>query len=368
MKKEKGVMGVIEVEKSIGELVVGDIIQNDVFANTTYPILRAQTKLTLEHIHLLEDFAVSTVFVHPKEKAQKEVEKAVEQKTNDTAMIKKDFNKEYLKQLTQIKHAFNHYRSGGKLEIAKIRQSIVELRQLFCQDRLSLIDLVKQMNESDYWEHKAIITGLVAASVGRQLGYTEGDLNQLALAGAVMDIGMLRINSELLQKSDLFSKREREIVMTHLPISLQAIEQTVLLRAEMKEGIAQHHERLDGSGYPNQLRFKECSEIGQILAVADTFVALTSERPHRSRLEVFQALEYLKKNGLGYYRLNIIRALEKVAATLEEGMHVRLTNGLKAEVIRISREHPLRPLLKLIPDGTSYDLAKKEDVWIQDII
>lgn len=361
-------MEVIEVEKSIEELVIGDIIQNDVFVNTKYPILRAQTKVTLEHIQLLEDFAVSTVLVHPKENAQKEVERVVEKKTEDTAIVKKDFNKEYSQQLTQIKQAFNHYRSGGKLEIPKIRQSIVELRQIFCQDNLPLIDLVKQMNESDYWEHKAIITGLVAASIGHQLGYTEGDLNQLALAGAVMDIGMLRINPELLQKSDLFSKREKEVVMTHLPITLQAIEQTVLLREEMKEGIAQHHERLDGSGYPKQLRFRECSEIGQILAVADTFVALTSERPHRQRLEVFQALEYLKKNGLGYYRLNIVRALEKVAATLEKGMHVRLTNGLKGEIIRTSREYPLRPLLQLIPDGSNYDLAKNEDVWIQDII
>lgn len=360
-------MEVMEVEKSIQELVVGDIIQNDVFVNTKYPILRAHTKVTPEHIELLEQFAVLSVIVQPKATAP-EPKESVQQAPVRSAVEWTKFNEEYKKQLVQIKQAFNHYRSGGKLQISKIRQSIVEIRQLFCQDRLPLLDLVKQMNESDYWEHKAILAGLVAASIGSQLDYSEGDLNQLALAGAVMDIGMLRIDQQLLQKSDTFSSKEREIVMTHLPITLQAIKETVLLREEMKKGIAQHHERLDGSGYPNQLRFRECSEVGQILAVADTFVSLTSQRPHRERFEVFQALEYLKKNGLGYYRLNIIRALEKVAATLEEGMRVRLTNGLKGEVIRISREHPLRPLLKLIPSGSRYDLAKEEEVWIQDII
>ena len=361
-------MGVIEVEKSIQELVVGDIIQNDVFVNTKYPILREQTKVTPEHIQLLEDFAVLSVIVQPKEKIEKESAEVMDTFETDIVSVKTDFHEEYDKQFVHIKQAFNHYRSGGKLEISKIRQSIIEIRQLFCQDNLPLLDLVKKMNESDYWEHKAIITGLVAASIGRQLKYTEGDLNQLALAGAVMDIGMLRVDQQLLHKSDVFSKQEREIVMTHLPITLQALKETVLLRGEMKKGIAQHHERLDGSGYPNQLRFRECSEIGQILAVSDTFVALTSERPHRERFEVFQALEYLKKNGLGYYRLNIVRALEKVAATLEEGMYVRLTNGWKGKVLRVSREHPLRPLLTLVPDGSRYDLSKEEDVWIQDII
>ncbi len=362
----------MEVEKRVDELVVGDLLLEDVFINTKQPIVRAETYLTPGHIVLLEQFQVETVLVQTEQQevdttATTEEVRPVE-KEEESTKEQTSFERQYEETFQTVQSIFYNYRSGSKLQVSNLRQTLLLLREQYVEERPNLLELMEYMDESYYWEHKAILVGLLSAAIGEQLGYKEADLNQLCLAGAVSDVGMLRYESRLLEKRGALSEFEKNEIQEHVEKSVRAIADSVLIRDDMKRGVAEHHERLDGSGYPRQIRFKACSEIGQILAVSDVFVALSSRRPYREAYNPHEALAELRQNGLGILRLNVIRALEKVADQLEVGMRVRLTNGAVGIIQEVPKEKRLRPVIELLPSRTRFDLLKEKEVWIDKVI
>lgn len=161
--------------------------------------------------------------------------------------------------------------------------------------------------------------GLVACQIGRKLGYSEEHSQLLKWAGMVHDVGKIAMPAEILSKPGRLSSIEYKLVQTHAQMSYDIL-QGVEMNYPLAEVVLQHHERLDGSGYPQGLRGDEILQDAKIIAVADVFEAMVSHRPYRAGLGYDLALKELIDHKHTKYDANIVDVL--VDLVLNEGLRI----------------------------------------------
>jgi putative two-component system response regulator len=153
-----------------------------------------------------------------------------------------------------------------------------------------------------------------AAGVGEVLGLSETDVSTLRCAGLIHDVGKVGIPPVVLLKPGRLSDDEYELVKRHTVIGERVCSGVPSL-ARVRPIVRHHHERLDGSGYPDRLRGDEIPLLAQIVGMADAFDAMTTTRPHRPAMSPFQALQELRAGvACGTLSGELVDALVFVAA------------------------------------------------------
>jgi putative nucleotidyltransferase with HDIG domain len=151
-----------------------------------------------------------------------------------------------------------------------------------------------------------------AVAIARELGWDESDVEGIYIAGFLHDVGKIVISSEVLNKKDNLTERDLEELRKHPVLSSRIISKIRFPWKDVVKNIRHHHERVDGRGYPSALTGDDISEGAKILTLADSFDAMTTDRPYRSKKDLEEALEELK-NCLGtQFDSRIVAAFCKV--------------------------------------------------------
>ena len=179
---------------------------------------------------------------------------------------------------------------------------------------------------------------------------------------------MSKVSSKILQKKSTLTFKEYEEIKHHATNSYKMIRNIASLNEGTKVSIIQHHERIDGSGYIFGLKGNEIHPIAKILAVADTFHAMTSERLYRHKQSPFKVLELMQQDYFGKFDLLAIRALEEGIMRISKGSKIRLSDGQMAEVIFVNGKSPTRPLIKMIKTEQIVNLQEFRSLYIEEII
>ncbi len=144
-----------------------------------------------------------------------------------------------------------------------------------------------------YTEYHSQSVSDYAVAIGQELGLSFEMINQLEIGGLLHDVGKIGIPDEILKKSSILTREEYHEIYRHPKIGYKIMQKVQLMGSDVLKAIIEHHERLDGSGYPLGLRGDEISLAGRIVAVADVFHALTSERPYRNAMPPEAAFAHL---------------------------------------------------------------------------
>jgi HD-GYP domain-containing protein (c-di-GMP phosphodiesterase class II) len=147
--------------------------------------------------------------------------------------------------------------------------------------------------------------------IAKELGLDEAFLNDLRIGSLFHDIGKIGIPDGILLKNGNLTDREIEFIKLHPQTGVNILSQVKLLEP-MLPAILEHHERLDGSGYPAKLTDKQISWMGRIVAVADVYDAMTSNRPYRSGVSSREAMSYLHKKAGILFDAECVRALDLI--------------------------------------------------------
>lgn len=138
---------------------------------------------------------------------------------------------------------------------------------------------------------------IYALILGNKLHFTEEQLLQLGTAGLLHDVGLKKIDHSIITKAAQLNEAESKSVQKHPQYSVEIIEQNKIHDPYILDAVMHHHERYDGSGYPNHLTRTQISDFASILAICDVFDALTSIRPHRKQYSSFEALKMMMKDS-----------------------------------------------------------------------
>ncbi|MDK2944127.1 MAG: hypothetical protein PWQ24_842 [Mesotoga sp.] len=155
----------------------------------------------------------------------------------------------------------------------------------------------------------------VSLAIARKLGVPSEKQEVIAMGALFHDIGKIEIDDSILKKPSRLSKEEFEIIKLHPVTGCEMVKGNFL--EETQDIIRHHHERLDGSGYPDGLKGSELSLEARIVAVADSFDAMTSKRPYREAMSCNEALQELKSKAGLLYDSKAVKALEEC---IDEGL------------------------------------------------
>lgn len=157
----------------------------------------------------------------------------------------------------------------------------------------------------------------IAVAIASEMQLPEPAIESLRVAAVLHDVGKISVPGEILNKPGKLSWPEWQLVKTHVAQGLRILSEANF-PPPVKAAVAQHHERLDGSGYPQGLRADQIMLEARILAVADVFEAMTSHRPYRPAVSVAQSVEYLKGNVGTKFDPVVVDAFLKVLAEEHE--------------------------------------------------
>ena len=354
---------------NISELRIGKVVAEDIFANTRYPILSKNTKINHEHLHIFKAFNILKVLVF------KDLEEPLATESAGTEVMLDiplstitPFERHYEEAVAYLKKEFPNWQAGARLDMTKIRGVMIPLIEALLENRSYIFDLNSYSNARDYLYHHCIATGLISGVLAQKLGYERGVAIQMSLAGMLADCGMAKVPNRVRNKKTVLTKEEFAEIRRHPEYSYQFVKDSPALKSEMKVAIYQHHERLDGSGYPKGSKSGTISIFSQIIAVADVFHAMTSERLYRSKQSSFKVIEMIKEEEFGKFDIKVVQALIDIVADLPIGTKIELSNLEHAEVMFINRYSPTRPLIKLMSTGEVIDLSKVRNFYISRVI
>lgn len=354
----------IELSQARKGLIVGE----DIFANSLYPIIRKDTILTTDHLEVLEIFGIKNFTVKLETIISKEETKNEETKAAEPVrVIEKSLEDCYEEAVEGIKKEYTKWQAGISPDVAKVRLIIIPLLEEAEKPGLDLSFLTKVATEKDYLYHHSIAISLLSYVIAKKLKLTSGEAVQLAIAGALIDCGMVKVPQEVVRKTHRLTDNDYIEIKKHPIYSYQMVKNTPLLKTEMKMAIFQHHERLDGSGYPKQEKGKMISIYAQIFSIADVYHARTSDRIYRSKESPYKVLESFRQD-YEKFNLQVINALYEAVGNLSLGTKVELSNGEQGSIIYLHPDEPFRPTVRLLADESMLDLRQNRQLTVKQII
>ncbi|RJS60983.1 HD domain-containing phosphohydrolase [Bacillus sp. PK3_68] len=357
----------------VEDLREGNVLLDDVMGKTPVPLMAKETTLTSWHIKILKAFLINEVAITEGPSMEMTVEKEVTEEKKDyqaaTPSVKQtDFFQNYLQSVEEHNKEFQKWRAGGGIDIVKIREIILPLLERVISNPELLLELINYAEKEKYFSHHAISTGLLSGGMAVQLNYEKGTIVQAALAGTLADCGMAKIDPRILLKEKALTAGERKEIHDHPLASYKMVKDISLLKPETKLAIFQHHERMDGSGYVNGIKGDKLLPVSRIVALADVFHAMTTDRPYRKRQLPFKVLEMFREDFFGQFDLSVVKSLTTLFTKLPAGTVVQLSDGQVATIVFMKQQYPTRPLLQLQKSETILDLEKRRDLYIEKIL
>lgn len=189
-----------------------------------------------------------------------------------------------------------------KIEHAQLKEDI-EQNYL---DALAVLISVIEAKDSYTRGHSERVSKY-AFAIAKEMNLSSEEANRIRTAGLLHDIGKIAIDKQILLKSDSLTGKERKIVQTHCDCGVKILRPAAFL-GELLPIVHQHHERFDGKGYPRGLKGDEIDPGARILAVADSFEAMTSTRSYRSAMSLEEAVDEIRRHAGTQFDPEVVEA------------------------------------------------------------
>ncbi|MCM3112754.1 HD-GYP domain-containing protein [Lederbergia lenta] len=359
----------------IEEIQADCILEKDVMGKTKNPIIAANTVLDKKHIHILRAFLIKEVDIQVKmangdffKKTETKMDKKVFDFNTDNPSQELSFTEQYRQAVEQYKKEFQSWQSGLGVNMSNMRKLLIPLIEECEKNKDWIKSIHLYSNKDEYLYHHAIGIAMISHFLAKGLGYDKGQSLQAAIAGCLADCGMARVALSTLNKLGALNENDWIEIKKHPTYSYQMVKMLTLLKPEVKLAIYQHHERLDGSGYPRGEKGIRIHQLSQIVAIADVYHAMTTERPFKNKRSPFKILQIMEEDLFGQFDIAILKVLATGVASLSVGSNVKLSNGEKAKIVYIKPEALTRPLIKIKNNGNMVDLEKNRHLYIEQVI
>ncbi|MBQ4852476.1 HD domain-containing phosphohydrolase [Pseudoalteromonas sp. MMG012] len=246
----------------------------------------------------------------------------------------------------KIQSLYGDVTAGGKVDISLISDVSKEIVQSVLRNSNAMAILTRLKDKDGYnWRHMINCTILISV-FAKYLGLKNSVIQQLAMGAMLHDVGHARLPQGLVSKDSKLTELEYKAVKKHVVQSLGLIKGEKGITPVMMDVIINHHERVDGSGYPRRLRGVKVSKAARIMAIIDVYDAMTSDRPHQMSEEPVHALRYLLANK-EQFDAELVQRFIKCMGVHPVGTIVKLTNERLALVLEGNKQAPTAPKVRV---------------------
>jgi putative nucleotidyltransferase with HDIG domain len=342
----------------------GMTVANDIYSSNDQLIITKGTILDDRMITRLRFYNIYGLLVFKIKEENKKSDSYIEMLRN-TSEFKK-FNCTYVDSVNEVESSFNQVIDGSSE--FNIDVLLANTDRILKEGRngahvLEMLHGIRDYDDMTYVH--SLNVSLICSIFAGWLKLSAEDARALTLAGLLHDIGKMLVPKEIITKSGKLTEDEFKIIKTHTIKGYQAIkDQAIDIR--IKHSILMHHERCDGSGYPNGFVNEQIDSFAKIIAIADVYDAMTSNRRYRNAICPFDVVENFERDGFlkfdpGYLMIFMERIVQSYLHNI-----VRLNDGREGEVIMINKLSLSRPVIKI---GNNYvDLSREHKLTIEKII
>jgi len=268
------------------------------------------------------------------------------------------------RQVEALRELYGSIESGLDVQADSFRGIVDALWSMLLNHRERFTQLALLVpRRDDYLPEHAICVTVLAMATGAQLTWSEQDVKLAGLAALTCDLGMLLIPQRIRVGGEQLTDIDRGRVQRHTVYSVAMLQSVHHLPDIVRLAAWQHHERENGSGYPQNVRGGSICDLARIIAVADVFAALTSPRHYRRNRLPYVAMEQMVRSAAaGQFYKPATRALVQAAGLFPVGSYVKLSDDRIAHVLASNPNHLDRPVVQPLDkegrhSGAPLDLA-----------
>lgn len=262
-----------------------------------------------------------------------------------------------------LRALFHDVREGHLLDFADCAQLVHDIEDSLVRDPGALQSVARENRQTECtYIHMMSVCALMLA-LARKMGFSARQTHQAGLAGLLHDIGKAFIPSRILDKPDQLTPEEFETMRTHTVRGHEVLARHGGLPPMVLTVCLQHHERMDGRGYPQRLEGDEISLFARMATVCDVYDALTAHRPYKDCWDPGDTLRQMAQ-WKGQFDPKVFHAFVQTVGLYPMGTLVRLQSGLLAVVVAQNEDQPLKPKVKVCHSPRD---SRSIDLWDLDL-
>ncbi|MCL2801236.1 MAG: HD-GYP domain-containing protein [Treponema sp.] len=257
--------------------------------------------------------------------------------------------------LFYVENMFVKAAVSNELEIKAVTEKIKDIVEYVKEDRRFLMRILKKVEPAEgknYLATHSLRSAILSIIIGSYLKLPPYRLIELGVAALLHEVGMLKLPSQVYLSQRPLNAQEQKAIMTH-PVLGYSMLKNFNAPLPVCLGALEHHERENGTGYPRRLMGDKISLYSKIIAVACSYEALSSKRPHKEAKDGYTGMLELLKNEGKQYDDTVVKALVLSLSIYPIGLYVLLSNDKKGQVVDVNPENPRFPIVQIFGEFTA---------------
>ena len=351
---------------------IDSVPDNAILGKTIYDgnksiLLKEDSEIKPQYKKYLKRKGINSIYIKIPEIGDIEIKEPVSDKVRNESVA-------------AVKNTMNSIKLGKNkgIILSERGKEILNVVDKIIDEILSQKEIVSNVldlkNDDDYTFQHSVNVSILSAMIGKEFNMSESLLKKMTLGAILHDIGKTKTPKHILNKKGKLTEEEFETVKQHTSEGLKIYQESKIYDQTVGSIIYYHHERCDGSGYPEGITCEELHNHIKIVSVADVYDALVSSRPYRLALPSHEALEHLLSNMNTLYDKEVLNEFIKIVAPYPIGSYVHLNDKRQGYVIKNHHGNSTRPVIRIcyedgsLPFDSLYELdlssPKNENILI----
>jgi putative nucleotidyltransferase with HDIG domain len=315
-----------------------DILGKSILTNDGKVLLRAGVRFTDGYIKKLRDLGVFYVYV--------EDERLDDIYVEDERLD--ELKKNTIKTMSVVMKNINNYNKNEmKNSLAKVEELVEYIIESGDVNK-SLYDIKTHDN---YTYIHSIDTAIMATFLGLTMKCNEKQLKELGKSAILHDVGKLELDASIINKVGALSDEEFQEIRKHPIYGAEILGKNVRFPQSVIKAVLQHHERVDGKGYPNGLVGNEINKYAKIVSICDVYDAVSNDRSYRKKFNPNDAYELILSGSGTAFDEEVVMKFRETFSVYPLGSCLKLSNGAEGYVIGQNKNYPDRPILRVLYDS-----------------
>lgn len=342
----------------------GDTIGESLLTQDGSIMLRQGAILTQRYIDKLTELGIGYIYIVDEMLSDIKAQdpKFLEIKTSVVKLLSKNF--------------INLQYNDTKAKLGSMLNTVSDLVDYLLNHKdITSNHLTEIKTHDNYTYVHSLNTCVISLFFGVQMSFTRTMLEDLGAGSILHDIGKMKIPKNILNKTGRLTEEEFEIMKQHSLLGYNLVKDLKYVSDRAKKIVLQHHERVDGSGYPYGLESKKISRFAKLVALSDVYDAIVSDRVYRKGISGSEAYEFILGGAGSLFDWELVNLFKNNFSIYPLGVCVRLSNGIEGFVVRENKGFPDRPVIRVTYDKNGLglepieiDLLEKIDICIDKVL
>ncbi len=252
--------------------------------------------------------------------------------------------------------------TGKEIDVNEVKQSTDAIVESIFKNQDALSCMSRLRMKDEYLIEHSLNVSILMTIFAKHLALEKTLIEQLALGAFLHDIGKILVPSEVLHKPGKLTAEEYEVMKQHVTLGINVLEELPDISTTVLSTVKEHHERLDGKGYPNKLSSDNISQYGRMIAIVDSYDAMTAERVYKAGMSPIKAFKILVGDAPNSYDEELVEKFIQCLGVYPVGTLVKLNSGKLGLISQLNRSRPLHPYVKVF-----YNTRLNQAIPIEEI-